>query len=165
MNLERGRRRDVVLVLALAVLLLLGTTAALTDTDTDAPAPTPGGSAQALTSDLRLSVIQTSTMVGLAPNVAPVPISGRLTNDGAHSALVAAVEVEISSVATRFESVGSCLPSDYSVTGSRMPVGRVLAPGATTSFTGASIGFRATTHNQDACQGATIHLLYTATID
>lgn len=161
MKSERGRRRGAAIVLVLAALLLLGTATVLTDSQP--PAAVPPGVAEAQTSDPLLHIIQTSTMVGLAPGVAPVPISGRLTNNGAHSTFVATVEVEISSVTAGSESPGGrCLVGDYSVTASRMPVGRVLAPGATTSFTGASLRFRTTTDNQDACQGATIHLLYTA---
>jgi hypothetical protein len=56
----------------------------------------------------------------------------------------------------------ACRVSDYRVTGSRMPVGRTLEPGGAATFTGASIGFSTTTHNQDACQGASIRVLYTA---
>ncbi len=105
-------------------------------------------------------------MVGLAPGVAAVPISGRLTNNGANNTFVAHVEVEITSVtAGSGMPDGACEVSDYRVSDSRMPVGRILEPGGAASFTGASIGFSAATHNQDACQGATVHLLYTASAD
>jgi hypothetical protein len=43
-----------------------------------------------------------------------------------------------------------------------MPVGRMLDPGGSTDFAGASIGFADNTTNQDACQRSVIHLLYTA---
>ena len=151
MNNDRRRRRFLVLVLA--VLLLLGTAVILTDSGTQPPAPAPPGSAEAQTSDPTLSVVQTSTMVGLAPGVAGVPISGQLTNHGADNTFVAHVEVEITSVTAGSDAPdGACEVSDYRVTDSRMAVGRTLEPGGAASFTGASIGFSTATHNQDACQ-------------
>ena len=161
MNEGRGRRRLVALVLA---LLLLGAafvlTVVLTHPGTPIPAP---GAATAQTDDPLLHVVQTSTMAGLAPGVAPVAISGRVVNDGANGTFVTDVEVEITSVTTKSDSPdGPCVVSDYQAVDVRMPVGRTLAPGGSASFAGASIGFRAATHNQDACQGATVHLRYTA---
>ncbi|PJJ62058.1 hypothetical protein [Compostimonas suwonensis] len=110
-----------------------------------------------------LTVIQTSTMAGLAPGVAPVPIAGLVVNNSADSTHIVAVEVEISSVAVAPGSpVGSCDASDYVLLDTRMPVDRTLGPGASASFAGASIGFSDSAVDQDACQRATIHLLYTA---
>lgn len=43
-----------------------------------------------------------------------------------------------------------------------MPVDQALAPGGSASFARAAIGFDNKTVNQDACQQAVIHLLYTA---
>ena len=51
--------------------------------------------------------------------------------------------------------------SDYRLVATQMPLGRTLSPGGTTPFAGASIGFSNKTTNQDACQGATVHLHYT----
>lgn len=132
-------------------------------------APT-GGSAQAAsstcssTAENSLTVAQTSTMEGLAPGIAPVAITGTVTNDGADSTTVFVVVVEIRSI-TRASGAapGSCDPSDYVVVGSRMTVNRTLAPhGGMTTFHGASIGFAESSRNQDACKLATVHLHYTA---
>jgi len=111
-----------------------------------------------------ISVIQTSTLEGLAPGVAPVAITGLIINNGPDSTVIAAVDVEITAVTRAFDAApGSCGPSDYVLLNPRMMVGRTLAAsGGSTNFAGASIGFNDTTANQDACQRATVTLLYTA---
>jgi hypothetical protein len=101
-------------------------------------------------------------MAGLAPGVAPAPITGRVVNDGAGDSHVAAVDVEIAYIAPRPNySAGACEASDYKLIAARMPVGRTLGPGESTGFGGASIGFDNKETNQDACKGVAIHLLYT----
>ncbi len=129
---------------------------------------TPDDQAQAATTDgattsNSLTVVQTSIMEGLAPGIAPVAITGLITNNGSDSTFVSAVEVEITSVTRASESVaGICGPSDYTLLDARMPVGRTLdADGGATPFAGASIGFNNKSTNQDACQRATVHLTYT----
>ena len=111
----------------------------------------------------RLIVTQTSTTVGLAPGVAPAPITGRLLNHSAESTHITAVDVQIASITPRSNpSAGACGVSDYLLIAARMRVGRTLEPGGTTGFAGASIGFNNKLTNQDGCKGATIRLLYTA---
>lgn len=58
-------------------------------------------------------------------------------------------------------SAPDCPPADspLSVTQTSVIVG--LAPGASITFAGASIGFSNNAVNQDSCKGATVHLLYT----
>ena len=149
----RTRPRERRVAMVLSFLLVLCTASILLDTGQDAPAPPR----------YLLTVTQTTTMAGLAPDVAPVPISGRVVNRGDDRSYVAAVRVRIVSVTTRSGAPSSgCGAADYRLTDARMPVGRTLEPGASASFTGASIGFGTTTRNQDACQAATVHLLYTA---
>jgi len=110
-----------------------------------------------------LAVSQTSTLEGLAPGVAPIPIAGRLVNEGGDSTWITAVDVEISSITRRSDStIGSCDASDYLVGDPRMPVEQALGPEGSTRFTGATIGFVNKSSNQDACKGAVIHLRYTA---
>ncbi len=152
-----ARRRGKVLSAAL-LILLSGAAMSLT----------PGTSAEAATPDCppaqnSLTITQTSVMEGLAPGVGPVPIAGIVTNNGADSTDIIAVDVEISGVTTRAGSApGTCDPSDYYLSDARMPVGRTLAPGGSTAFAGASIGFSNKSTNQDTCKGATVQLLYTA---
>lgn len=126
-----------------------------------------GAGAQAATSGCtssgdHLVVTQTSTMVGLAPGVAPRPITGRVVNVSDERTDITDVEVEIAAVSPAAgAAVGPCDASDYQISSTRMPVGRVLGPEGSTSFRGASIGFSDKPSNQDACQGATVHLHYT----
>lgn len=110
-----------------------------------------------------LTITQTSVMLGLAPGAAPVPIAGIVANNGTDSTDIVAIDVEITGVTTDVgPAPGICDPSDYFLVDSRMPVGVTLAPGGSTVFGGASIGFSNKSTNQDTCKGATIHLLYTA---
>jgi hypothetical protein len=154
---------------ALALLLLLGTATTMITlaTATPAEAAAPGCSSTSPSSSSssvrRLTVTQTSTMAGLAPGVAPAPITGRLVNHGAGSTRITAVDVEIAYVTPRpNSSAGACRASDYKLIAARMPVGRTLAPGGSTKFAGASIGFDNKLTNQDGCKRANVHLRYAA---
>lgn len=118
------------------------------------------------TAENSLTVVQTSTMDGLAPGLAPVAITGRVVNNSADSTHIAVVEVEISAVTTAPGArPGTCDASDFVLLDTRMLVDRTLDPGGATPFTGASIGFLNKPTNQDACQQAVIHLRYTANPD
>ena len=160
--LARRARRGGPAVVVLALLLGTGTITATLGLPEPAQAAGSGCSTSA-SSDDRLSVVQTSTMVGLAPGVAPAPIIGRLVNHSDESTRVSAVDVTITGVTPSPSApTGACGPSDYRLIASRMPVGRTLQPGGTTPFAGAAIAFSNKSSNQDACKRATIHLLYTA---
>ena len=157
----RRRRRGSAVISSLMIVTILG--AVLTFP--------PGVPAHAETSDCgtarnSLTVTQTSTMEGLAPGLAPVPITGLVVNNGPDSTYLAAVEVEITSVTTRpGTDAGTCDAGDYHLLDTRMPVGRTMDPGGSVPFAGASIGFMNKPVNQDACQQAVVHLLYTAKPD
>lgn len=58
---------------------------------------------------------------------------------------------------------GTCDITDYLVLQNSMPVGSMLHPGDSLSFAGASLGFNDKPGNQDACEGATVHLRYSVT--
>ncbi len=150
-------RRAGVAVGALLLVLVIGTVVI-------APTmPAEAASSDCVQADNSLTVTQTSTMQGLAPGIDPVPITGRVVNNGTDSTRITAVEVEITSVTTGLGSTpGTCDASDYLLRDVRMSVERTLGPGGSTEFSGASIGFGNKATNQDACQNATIHLLYTA---
>jgi hypothetical protein len=151
-----ARRRRTGFVTALVILMVASTVLIL-------PAP----SAEASTSDCletgaSVRVTQTSTMEGLAPGIAPVPITGLLTNTGTEAVHVTAVDVVITSITVDPASGGrSCDATDYLLLEPRMPVGRTIAAGQAATFTGASIGFSNKLTIQDDCQKATVHLLYT----
>ena len=152
-----ARRRGRATAPALVILLVAGIAFA------SAPAAPADAASNCTTADNSLTVTQTSAMEGLAPGVAPVAITGLIRNNGSDSTEIVAVEVQIASVTNaRGSPAGSCEGSDYLIVDQHMPVGRVLPPGGSTTFEGASIGFSDKATNQDACKRATVHLLYTA---
>ena len=152
-------------VVTIALLLLVGGAAG---SITTAPPALAGGDAVAvdpdcLPADNSLTIYQTSVMEGLAPGIAPVAITGVVSNNGTDGTDIIAIDVEITGVLTAPGSApGVCEASDYLLLNSRMPVGRTLAPGGSTAFGGAAIGFNNKSTNQDACKSSTILLLYTA---
>lgn len=107
-------------------------------------------------------VTQTSTMTGLAPGIAPVPITGLVTNIGSSAVYVVSVDVAITSITPDPASAaGTCDASDYYLLNPTMLIGQTISAGQTATFTGASIGFNNKPSIQDNCQNATVHLLYT----
>ncbi|MDR7385596.1 LPXTG cell wall anchor domain-containing protein [Promicromonospora iranensis] len=155
----RRRRRAPV---TLAAVLLVGAVALL-----GPGTARPAAAVDCVAADNSLTVTQTSTMDDLAPGVPPVPITGRVVNNGTDSTYIDVVTVEIISVATAPGTPASaCDASDYRLLGDTMAVGRTLGPdGGSAAFSGASIGFADKPVNQDACQRATVHLRYTANPD
>jgi hypothetical protein len=143
---------------AIALVLILGVTASVT---------IPAGPARATTSQCdgdyaSVQVFQTSVMDGLAPGIAPVAIHGIVVNSGSSTIRVIAVDVRISSITVELDShTGSCDATDYRLVDEHMPVSRTLFTGRSATFAGASIGFSDKPTAQDACQNATVHLLYT----
>ena len=127
-----------------------------------AASASPSSAADCSEADPSVRVVQTSTMDGLAPGIAPVPITGLVTNTGSATVTVVAVHVTIESVSADPASVaGTCDATDYVLLDPHMTVDRTVAPGRSTAFAGASIGFSNKSTLQDACQNATVHLLYT----
>jgi LPXTG-motif cell wall-anchored protein len=121
----------------------------------------PKTTTQDATEENSLTIVQTSTMNGIAPGVAPAAITGRVLNNGFDSTFIVAITVNVVSVEKGAgPAVGPCDASDYVLLDVRMPVGRMLGPREATTFGGASIGFNDKSTNQDACKGATIHLRY-----
>ncbi|MCG8915007.1 hypothetical protein L6E12_04285 [Actinokineospora sp. PR83] len=118
---------------------------------------------QAVATDCALTITQTSTNTGLAPGIPPGAITAEITNHARESTVVVAVTVRISAV-TKSPTArpGPCDASDYVLVAPRMPIGKVLAPGETVPFSGASVGFRDKPTDQDACQGAHVDLRYTS---
>ena len=120
---------------------------------------TGSGTGSAATSDgaSNLSIVQTSTISGLAPGVAAQTISGTVTNGATNNAYVDTVTVSIASVTG---GAGSCDASDYTLLNPVMDVQSDLAPGASANFTGATLAFNNKATNQDGCKGATVNLAY-----
>jgi hypothetical protein len=145
-----GRRKALIAVLLMGVIVATG--AGLS----------PSAPASATLVDC-LEVTQTSVNDGLAPDAPPTAITGLVVNRSAYETHVFSVKVEITSVTVNGAApAGTCDASDYVLLNAVMPVDRLLGPEGSAPFAGASIGFTNTSTNQDACQGAVVHLLYTA---
>lgn len=157
--MARRRRRAPVMLVA---MLLVGAAVLL-----GPGAAPPAVAVDCVAADNALTVTQTSTMEGLAPGIAPLPITGRVVNNGPDSTYIDAVTVEITSVSTAPGTpAAACDASDYRLLDTTMAVERTLGPdGGSAAFSGASIGFADKPINQDACQRATVHLRYTANPD
>ncbi|HEY0217375.1 MAG TPA: hypothetical protein VGC57_13385 [Cellulomonas sp.] len=141
----------------LALVLAVGSVAVLA-----APSPAAAAGPDCYVAANSLTITQTSTMSGLAPGVAPAAITGLVVNNGTDSTVVVAIDVAIAFVTLDPDApAGTCDASDYLLTDTRMPIGRTLDPGGSATFAGASIGFSDKSTNQDACQHATVALLYT----
>ncbi|WP_143230026.1 hypothetical protein [Actinophytocola xanthii] len=158
---RRTRRRPgamlslVIITCAAGALLWADTSAHAAGGDCDTP--TPAGETHAL------ELSQTSVLSGLAPGVAPAPITGNVENTGTEPVVVTAVTVSITSVVKAADAVaGTCDDSDYLLVAPRMPVGKTLKAGETAEFSGAALGFTDKSTNQDACKGARVDLRYTA---
>jgi len=183
MSRRRGRAVSAVLLLLVsgaALTITVGTpTPAMADEcppadNSQAGEPNASAPVDNYPTNNSLSIVQTSVIKGLAPGIAPVAITGTVTNNGTDSTDIFAIDVEIIAVTADPDSVpGVCDPSDYFLVTeeappnpdplrARMPVDQFLAPGGSTTFDGASIGFSNKSTNQDTCKGATIQLLYTA---
>lgn len=100
-------------------------------------------------------------MTELAPGIAPVAITGIITNNGTESTFITTVTVRISSVTKDpAATAGPCTDSDYVLLDVAMPVGQTLAPGQSVNFAGARIGFNNKASNQDACRRSVVNLQY-----
>ncbi|PKV97189.1 hypothetical protein ATK30_8161 [Amycolatopsis echigonensis] len=123
---------------------------------------TGSGTAAVSAGASNLSITQNSAPTNLAPGVAAGAISGTVKNNSANNAFVHTVTVSIASVATAPGAVGTCDASDYTLSGATMTVDQDLATGASTGFSGATLGFNNKATNQDGCKGATVNLAYSS---
>jgi hypothetical protein len=116
-----------------------------------------GGSGSAATgTSADLVVQQTSQVSAIGPGVDAQPLSGNFDNGSSAASYVGSVSV----VVTDTDQAG-CTADDYTITGSPMAVDGLVPVGlGQGSWGGADIAFNNTDSNQDACQGATVHLTY-----
>lgn len=123
------------------------------------------GSATTDTSNTTLAVNQVSVPTDMAPGVAPEAITFTVTNNSStQSAYVTNVTISIASVTPGpISATHVCAASDYVLTQPTW-TGVELAHNATSSSNAtATLGFAdSSTLNQDSCQGAVVHLAYTA---
>lgn len=115
---------------------------------------------------------------GIAPGVAAKPLSGTITNSGGETYQLSTVTVTIASVTDGDdEPIVGCGTSDYKLvdaagaptwalsssdTIATLTTDQSLADGGTFDFSGVGIAFNNKATNQDACQGAVVHLSYAA---
>jgi len=108
-----------------------------------------------------LAVNQTSTVAPMYPGDEPQILSGDFDNTSSGPIHVNSVLVAISDVTLDGEPVEGCSAADYTLTGAVMSAEQDVAVGAGVgSWSGATIQFNDTTADQDACQGATVNLVY-----
>lgn len=162
----RITRRKKLFVAGIAAVGLLGGSAFAYWTT----AGSGNGSATAGT-DSGVTITQTSTVTGLRPGGAAVPLDFKITNGS-----VGSVRQYITSVVITKGAVtkavgapaGACTAADFivvqpSITPADLPGGDTAYPSAGATGTGASIALDNTSSNQDGCKGASIALTYNAT--
>ena len=111
-----------------------------------------------------LTVVQTSTITGLAPGLPAQTLSGNFNNPNGGPVYVASVTASIDSVTdANGDPITGCNSSDYTLANATMTVGAEVPSGnAKGSWTGATLAFNNKASNQDACKGAVVHLAYSA---
>jgi hypothetical protein len=112
-----------------------------------------------------ITVVQTSSIAGLAPGTAPQPLSGNFTNSNTSKVYVTAITASVGTVTKAPGApAGTCDASDFTIaytTGSSILVGADISPGsAQGSWSGATIAFNNKGTNQDACKLATVAVNY-----
>ena len=126
---------------------------------------TGAGTGSATSGDVAaVTVVQTSSVTGLAPGLSAQTLSGNFNNPNSGPVYITAVTVSIDSVTKAVGApAGTCDSTDYTL-GGTAPVAAEVAPGnAKGSWTGLTIQFNNKAGaNQDACKGATVNLAYSA---
>ena len=118
-----------------------------------------GSGTAATGSNVAITVVQTSTVSGLAPGLPAQDLAGTFDNGNSSPVFVHSVTVAVTGT-----NQAGCDASDYTITHPVMLVDAEVAAGnAKGSWSGASIAFNdKLTTNQDACKGATVNLSYTS---
>ena len=111
-----------------------------------------------------LTVVQTSTISGLAPGLPAQTLGGNFNNPNSGPVYVASVTASIASVTDAGgNAIVGCDTSDYTLANATMTVGAEVPSGtAKGSWTGATLAFNNKASNQDACKLAVVHLSYSA---
>jgi hypothetical protein len=122
------------------------------------------GTGSASTGDVSaLTVVQTSTVSGLAPGLPAQTLSGTFLNPNSGPVYVSSVSVSISSVVKAVGAPsGTCDATDYVITGSPVAINAEVLANDTSAWSGPQIAFVNKASNQDGCKGATVNLAYSA---
>jgi len=110
-----------------------------------------------------VTVVQSSTVTGLAPGGTAQTLSGTFTNPNTGPVFVGTVTASIASVTKAGGAPsGTCDATDYTLSNAAMTVNAQVPAGTNVgSWSGATIAFNNKASNQDGCQGATVNLAYT----
>ena len=123
-----------------------------------------GGSGSASTGTVSaVTVVQTSTINGLAPGLPAQTLSGTFNNPNSGPVYVGTVNVSITDVTdTNDVSLGSaCDADDYTLSATSFAKNAEVLANDTSTWTGPTIAFNnKPADNQDACKGAVVHLGY-----
>jgi hypothetical protein len=153
---NRGKKRTAIILAA--VLTLTGTGIAFaywTSTGTGTGTATTGES-------VAFEITSEPGEGELAPGSAGQTIDFTVTNPGEGSQNLTAVTVEIATEdGEAWVPPDGCLAADYSAEVTTAPPAGVIAPGGSVEGT-VTVTLANTTENQDACQGAEVPLLLTA---
>jgi hypothetical protein len=110
-----------------------------------------------------LTVVQTSSITGLAPGLSAQTLSGTFQNPNSGPVYVTSVSVTISSVVKAVGApAGTCDATDYVITGSPLAIGAEVLADDSSTWSGPQIAFVNKASNQDGCKGATVNLAYSA---
>jgi hypothetical protein len=126
---------------------------------------TPTGARQVADTQSPLRVNQTAGLAAAGPGVPAQTLSGNFDNRNGQPVRVSIVHVSIASVSKApGAAAGSCDASDFTLEHRVMAVAADVPSGlGTGAWTGASVAFNNKPGvDQNACQGATIKLAYTA---
>jgi len=122
------------------------------------------GTGTADTGDVsNVTVVQTSTVAGMAPGDSAQTLSGTFTNPNAGPVYVGTVTASIASVTKDVGAVaGTCDATDYTLASATITYNAEVLANDTSTWTGPTIKFnnKAST-NQDPCKNATVNLAYT----
>jgi hypothetical protein len=120
------------------------------------------GTGSATTGDVSaVTVVQTSTITGLAPGLPAQTLSGTFNNPNSGPVYIGTVTVSISSVVKAVGApAGACTSSDYALSNNPLTYNAEVLANDTSTWTGPAIAFNNTGSNQDGCKGATVNLAY-----
>lgn len=121
------------------------------------------GSASTAAGAATLVLEQVAAPTDLAPGTPAGAVSVEVTNPTGAASSVKVSQVVATFTVAALEGM-SCEVTDYELLNGTMTTGATeLAPGTSTTFTGATLAFKnSTTLNQDGCKGATVNLSYAA---
>jgi hypothetical protein len=116
-----------------------------------------GTGSAATGSNSPITVVQTSTVSGLAPGLPAQSLSGTFDNGNASPVYVHSVTVTVDGT-----DKAGCDASNYAVVQPALVDAEVQPGAAQGSWAGGSIVFVNKATNQDACKSATVHLSYSS---